>query len=153
MTIETLRKYTHLIGEINLIKAEIADAYMPVSSPNGHEVLGAPGTRSSDPTAKAAELASELHETLTTNYIEAIDLRMQIEKWITTIDDPEISRIVRQHFIIGPQKTGPRHRVWTWADTCESIYGFRDNRHARRKVTNYLKQEERSKQNESQQTE
>ena len=145
MTIEMLKKYTHLISEISLIREEIESAYNPVTSPNGHEVIGAPGSHDGDPTARAAALVIQLKEALIANYTEMLDLRIQIEKWITTIHDPEISHIVRQHYIIGPTLTGPRHRAWTWADTCEAVYGYRDNRHARRKVTDYLKREQEVK--------
>ena len=145
MTIETLKQYAHLIGDINEIQREITAAYNPVSSPNGNEVIGAPGTHDGDPTARAAALVIQLKEALIANYTEMLDLRIQIEKWITTIHDPEISHIVRQHYIIGPTLTGPRHRAWTWADTCEAVYGYRDNRHARRKVTDYLKREQEVK--------
>lgn len=144
MTIETLKQYAHLIGDINEIQREITAAYNPVSSPNGNEVIGAPGTHNSDPTAQAAALVIQLKEALIANYTEMLDLRIQIEKWITTIHDPEISHIVRQHYIIGPTLTGPRHRAWTWADTCEALYGYRDKRYARRKLTDYLKKEDDS---------
>lgn len=145
MTIETLKKYVHIVGDINLIREEIEATYNTVSSPNGHEVIGAPGTHDSDPTAQAALLATELKQALAENIKRSLDLRIQIEKWITTIKDPKISRIVRQHFIVGPTHTGPHHRAWTWADTCNACFGYRDDRYARRMVTDYLKREQEVK--------
>ena len=141
MNIETLKQYAHLIGDINEIQREITAAYKPVSSPNGNEVIGAPGTHNSDPTAQAVALVTELKQTMAENIKRSLDLRIEIEHWLTSVERSEIRQIVRVHYINGPNMTGSHKRVWTWADTCLQVYGFKDNRYARRKLTDYLKQE------------
>ena len=68
MTIEMLKTYTHLISEISLIREEIESAYTPVTSPNGHEVIGAPGSHDGDPTARATALVIQLKEWIDEEY-------------------------------------------------------------------------------------
>ncbi len=141
MRLATLREYSYLIEEIESMQREIIDASYPVSSPNGRESIGAPGNTPSNPTEKAANRMIELREMLMTSMKRSLDLRIEIEHWMTTVDNSEIRMIVRTHYIEGPKRTSQSHHHWEWADTCEVLYGYRDKRYARRKLTDYLKKE------------
>lgn len=147
MDLGTLKKYRYLIAEILEIQEEIKSAYSPVQSPNGKEQTGH-GSTPSNPTETAAMRILELRETLKANMEQALDLRVVIEHWLTTVEDPEIRLIVRVHYINGPNEKSPYHRLWTWTDTCLKVYGFADNRYARRKLTRFLHKEEGESEND-----
>lgn len=142
MTLETLKEYAFLVAEISALQAGIADASYPVSSPNGREQIGSAGNTTSNPTEKAAKRMMELRETLNAAFQRSLDLRIEIEHWLTTVDNSEVRAIVRTHYITGPTKTNRFHRHWEWADTCMELYGYPDKRYARRKLTDYLRKEE-----------
>lgn len=144
MTIDTLREYAYLIAEIEALQREIVDASYPVSSPNGKETVGAPGNTPGNQTEKAAFRMIDLREAMLNSYRKSLDLRIEIEGWLANVDNSEIRAIVRTHFINGPKQTSQYHRHWEWADTCEALYGYRDKRYARRKLTDYLRKEEKN---------
>lgn len=141
MKLATLREYSYLLEEIEAIQRDIVSASYPVSSPNGRETVGAPGNTPSNPTEKAAHRMMELRDMLYQSMQKSLDLRIEIEHWLTTIDNSEIRMIVRTHYIEGPKRTSQSHHHWEWADTCEVLYGYRDKRYAMRKLTDYLKKE------------
>ena len=149
MTIDTLKEYAYLIAEIEALQREIVDASYPVSSPNGRETIGSPGNTPSNPTERSAFSMMELRSLLVDAMKKSIDLRIEIEGWLATVENSEIRAIVRTHFIHGPKQTNAYHRHWEWADTCEALYGYRDKRYARRKLTDYLKKEDDSEKSRS----
>lgn len=141
MTLETLKEYAFLVAEIASLQTSILDASYPVSSPNGREQIGSAGNTPGNPTERAANRMMDLRETLMASMKKSLDLRIEIEHWLTTVDNSEIRMIVRTHFIEGPKHTTQYHRHWEWADTNEMLYGYRDKRYARRKLTEYLRRE------------
>ena len=123
MTIEELKQYRGLCADIDAIRAELNAAYEPIRSPTGNTNEGH-GTTPGNPTEKAVFKAMDIQERLFDQLKEQERIRLEIESWLMTIKDPEITAIIRWKYIIG----------LSWKQTSLKVYGIGDYYRARNKL-------------------
>ena len=132
MTIELLEEYRGLSSGIEAIEAEIVSLYTPVSSLNGKEVIGTFGGMPGNPTEQAAMRIMSLKEKLTAERERMWQLVEEIEKWLLTVQDPEIVSIIRWHYLLGKN----------WDETNQNVYGYPSYYYARKKIMRFFDREE-----------
>ena len=131
MTIEKLEAYKALAATVEAIETEIATLYNPISSPNGRETIGAPGSGTSDPTAQSAMRIIALKEKLSEERENMYAVIEEIEDWLLNCPDPEIVSIVRWHYLLG----------LNWKQTTMKIYGYPDYQYCRKKIMRFFGRE------------
>ena len=129
MTIATLERYQGLASGVQAIEVEISTLYNPVRSPNGRESSGSFSGTPSDPTAQSAMRIISLRETLEEQRESMYALLEEIEKWLSTCENPEIVSIIRWHYLLG----------LTWKQTNMKVYGYPDYDRSRKKVMRFFK--------------
>ena len=122
MTLETLKQYSQVSSIMHGINAEFQSTYMPC-------------TQCSEQTEC---LLSEINHYMN----RSNSMGAEIRHWLNGVEDPEIRQIVEVHYLIGPDQTGRYRKSWTWADTCRQVFGFSDQRYARRKFFDWFKRNE-----------
>ena len=126
MTIETLKQYRPMVMNIEALENEIQSYYVPISSPNGKESIGAGSVSArvpGNPTEEAFNRITDLKNILIERQREQQKTLYEIEQWIRSIDDIEIESIIRWHFLIGK----------TWAETNDKIFGYSDRDYCRKR--------------------
>ena len=113
MTIEKLEQYKGLTSEMKALSDQIDSLYDTYRSPqvmsNGSHSMSA-----SSPTESAVSKICKLKETYQQKYDEAADLLLQVENWLSQVEDPEIRSIIRFHYILNR----------SWQQTSTEIYGY-----------------------------
>jgi len=127
MTIEELKQYRGLCADIDAIWAELEAVYMPIRSPTGNTNEGH-GTTPGNPTEQAAFKAMAVQERLIDQLKEQERIRLEIESWLMTVEDPELSALVRWHYIIG----------LTWEKTALKVYGAPHYYRAKKKIHRFF---------------
>lgn len=115
MTRARLEALRGLRAEIRMIQREIEELYTPITCPNGREVLGAPGTRDSDPTADAVGRILTLQGRLQERQEELAEELEAIEAWIDGLDDVEARAIIRAHYLLGDSWAVCTQRLMPWS--------------------------------------
>ena len=128
MTIETLEGYRGIASGVEAIEAEIATLYTPISSPNGREMQGSFSGTPSDPTAHAAMRIISLRDKLDEERERMYATLEDIERWLTTCEDPEIVSIIRWHYLLGLD----------WRQTNKKVYGYPDYWRSRKKIVRFF---------------
>lgn len=126
MTIDKLEQYYGIAAEIDAIDKEIMTLYNPVSSPNGHTEPH--GTTPSNPTERGALRIIMLKEKAEAKRERLYDLLEEIETWLSTLTDTEISAIIRWHYLLRLD----------WKRTNMKVYGYPDYDHSRKKISRYF---------------
>lgn len=126
MTKEKLESYIGLMREIAALQLQIKTLYRPIKSPTSSE---SHSTTPGDPTAIAADRIMELKRKVSEEADELADQAKEIEDWLHTIKDHEITAIIRNHYING----------MTWAEVDEAMYGQGDGSLSRRKFKKFMK--------------
>lgn len=132
MTIELLEQYYFLSKNIEAIELDIRKLSKPIGSPNGRESIGSRSLTPSDPTAQTAMQIIALKERLQDETDRMIRLKIEIEDWLSGVDNAEIAAIVRWHYV----------HLKSWKITNLKVYGYPDYRYAKRKVERYFRKEE-----------
>lgn len=136
MTIETLNDLKMQKNRIEVLKAEIEDAYNTYHSPQFGEYGFGKSSGTGSPVQAAAFRVIELKEQLQKKIDAYYETLEEVENWLLTLrDDPELSAIIRWHYILG----------LNWADTSRMVFGktYRpDYFKARKKVYRYFGEEE-----------
>ena len=128
MTIETLEEYRGIASGVEAIEMEIQTLYNPISSPNGREMQGSFSGSPSDPTAHAAMRIISLREKLDEERERMYATLEDIERWLTTCEDPEIVSIIRWHYLLGLD----------WRQTNKKVYGYPDYWRSRKKIVRFF---------------
>jgi hypothetical protein len=134
MNLRTLNNSAYLRTAIKALEQDIENRYHPIRSPNGREIIGSPGNRTSNPTEKNALENIELNEELDARRRELQRVLNEIERWLKTVDDVEVEAIVRWRFKLG----------LTWKAASLKVYGYPNPDRARKKVERFLKKSEES---------
>lgn len=126
MNRETLEQYYGIASNIEAIDWEITKLYNPVSSPQGRQ--GVRGSTPSSPTEASAMRIIHLREMVEAERARLYALAEEIETWLTTCDDKEITAIVRWHYLL---------RL-NWSRTNIKVYGYPDYDYSRKKIERYF---------------
>lgn len=113
MTVEKLEAYRGLTSEIKGLREQIDSLYDTYRSPQlmsdgGHSMSV------SSPTERAVAKILKLKETYQQKYDETADLLLQVENWLSQVEDPEIRSIIRFHYILNR----------SWQQTSTEVYGY-----------------------------
>lgn len=113
MSIEKLEAYRGLTSEIKALSQQITSLYDTYRSPQfmsdgGHSMSV------SSPTERAVAKILKLKETYQQKYDEAADLLLQVENWLSHVEDPEIRSIIRFHYMLNR----------SWQQTSIEVYGY-----------------------------
>jgi hypothetical protein len=129
MTIEELRKVRALKLNAEIIAEELNALYFPYVSPFAPKGEGSNPNRGSDPTPRAVERIDrkrkELEEVMNA-YTEKV---CEIEEWLKTIEDLELSGIIRTHYILGK----------SWKNTAKIVYGYASREAPRKRIERFFK--------------
>ena len=130
MTIEKLEQYRGLTTEMKALSQQITSLYDTYRSPKlmsdgGHSMSV------SSPTERAVAKILKLKETYQQKYDEAADLLLQVENWLSQVEDPEIRSIIRLHYILNR----------SWQQTSTEVYGYPSYYNSRKKIMRYFGRE------------
>lgn len=114
MSIEKLEAYRGLTTEMKALSQQITSLYDTYRSPQFMSDGGSHSTNVSSPTENAVGKILKLKETYQQKYDEAADLLLQVENWLSQVEDPEIRSIIRFHYILNR----------SWQQTSTEIYGY-----------------------------
>lgn len=131
MTIEKLERYKGLTSEMKALRDQIDSLYDTYRSPQFMSDGGSHSTNVSSPTENAVGKILRLKETYQQKYDEAADLLLQVENFLSQVEDPEIRSIIRFHYILNR----------SWIQTSAAIYGYHSYYNARKRIMRYFGRE------------
>ena len=114
MSIDKLEQYRGLTTEMKALSQQITSLYDTYRSPQLRSDGGSHSMNVSSPTESAVVKILKLKETYQQKYDEAADLLLQVENWLSQVEDPEIRSIIRFHYILNR----------SWQQTSTEIYGY-----------------------------
>lgn len=130
MTVEKLESYRGLTSEMKALSQQITSLYDTYRSPqlmsNGSHSMSA-----GSPTENAVAKILKLEQTYRRKHEEAVDLLVQVENWLSQVDDAEIRSICRHHYLLNK----------SWQQTSTIVYGYPSYYNARKKVMRYFGRE------------
>lgn len=130
MSIDKLEQYRGLTTEMKALSQQITSLYDTYRSPQlmsdgGHSMSV------SSSTERAVAKILKLKETYQQKYDEAADLLLQVENWLSQVEDPEIRSIIRFHYILNR----------SWQQTSTEVYGYPSYYNSRKKIMRYFGRE------------
>lgn len=114
MSIDKLEQYRGLTTEMKALSQQITSLYDTYRSPQLTSDGGSHSMNVSSPTESAVVKILKLKKTYQQKYDEAADLLLQVENWLSQVEDPEIRSIIRFHYILNR----------SWQQTSTEIYGY-----------------------------
>lgn len=114
MTVEKLESYKSLTAEMKAITLQIDSLYDTYRSPQLMSDGGSHSMNVSSPTESAVVKILKLKKTYQQKYDEAADLLLQVENWLSHVEDPEIRSIIRFHYMLNR----------SWQQTSIEVYGY-----------------------------
>lgn len=114
MTVEKLEQYKGLTSEMKALRDQIDSLYDTYRSPQLMSDGGSHSMSVSSPTERAVAKILKLKETYQQKYDETADLLLQVENWLSQVEDPEIRSIIRFHYILNR----------SWQQTSTEVYGY-----------------------------
>lgn len=130
MTIDKLEAYRGLTSEMKALRDQIDSLYDTYRSPqfmsNGSHSMSA-----GSPTESAVSKILKLKETYQQKYDETADLLLQVENWLSQVEDPEIRSIIRFHYILNR----------SWQQTSVEVCGYPSYYNSRKKIMRYFGRE------------
>ena len=127
MTYEDLKNYLGMKAEVQAINDEI-DYWETYVITVKYEEKGGSSGHESNPTKQAVDHLIELRERLATKKDLLVQRTLEIEEWIDSLQDKEVSAIIRYHFIMGK----------TWRETTKKVYGYADWSLSQWKIRNHF---------------
>ena len=126
MTIERLRQFRGIQKEVIELQREIDTLYFPISSPNGHQSMGAsmPG----NPTERAVNRIIQLQEKAEQLTVTLSQELEAIEAWLDELDDHELRAIIRAHYLLGD----------SWSRCTQRILNYEFSDTAKKRVYRYF---------------
>lgn len=132
MTIEKLESYKGLTAEIKGLREQIDSLYDTYRSPQlksdgGSHSMSVGGS----PVETAVNKVLELKTVYEQKYDEAADLLLQVENWLSHVEDPEIRSIIRFHYMLNR----------SWQQTSIEVYGYPSYHNSRKKIMRFFGRE------------
>lgn len=131
MTVEKLEAYRGLTSEIKGLREQIDSLYDTYRSPQLMSDGGSHSMSVSSPTERAVAKILKLKETYQQKYDEGADLLLQVENWLSHVEDPEIRSIIRFHYMLNR----------SWQQTSIEVYGYPSYHNSRKKIMRYFGRE------------
>lgn len=114
MTIEKLENYRGLVAEMHSLSESINSLYDTYKSPQFCRNGGSHSNNVWSPVESAVEKILKLKDLYDHKYSEAANLLLEVEAWLSQVEDPEIRSIIRFHYILNR----------SWQQTSTEIYGY-----------------------------
>lgn len=114
MTIEKLENYRGLVAEMHSLSESINSLYDTYKSPQFCRNGGSHSNNVWSPVESAVEKILKLKDLYVHKYSEAANLLLEVEAWLSQVEDPEIRSIIRFHYILNR----------SWQQTSTEIYGY-----------------------------
>lgn len=114
MTIEKLENYRGLVAEMHSLSESINSLYDTYKSPQFCRNGGSHSNNVWSPVESAVEKILKLKNLYDHKYSEAANLLLEVEAWLSQVEDPEIRSIIRFHYILNR----------SWQQTSTEIYGY-----------------------------
>lgn len=114
MTIEKLENYKGLVAEMHSLSESIDSLYDTYRSPQFFSEGGSHSSNVGSPVESAVEKILKLKNLYDHKYSEAANLLLEVEAWLSQVEDPEIRSIIRFHYILNR----------SWQQTSTEIYGY-----------------------------
>lgn len=131
MTIEKLENYKGLVAEMHSLSESIDSLYDTYRSPQFCRNGGSHSNNVWSPVEDAVNRILKLKDLYDHKYSEAANLLLEVEAWLSTVDDPEIRSIVRFHYVLNK----------SWVQTSTEVYGFPSYYNSRKKIMRYFGRE------------
>ena len=131
MTIEKLENYKGLVAEMHSLSESIDSLYDTYRSPQFCRNGGSHSSNVGSPVEDAVNRILKLKDIYDHKYSEAANLLLEVEAWLSTVDDPEIRSIVRFHYVLNK----------SWVQTSTEVYGFPSYYNSRKKIMRYFGRE------------
>lgn len=131
MTVEKLEAYRGLTSEIKGLREQIDSLYDTYRSPQFSDE-GSHSMNTSNPTESAVSKILELKSIYDHKYAAAAELLLEVENWLSTIENSEIRSIIRFHYILNK----------SWVQTSALVYGgYPSYYNARKRVMRFFGRE------------
>lgn len=114
ITIEKLENYRGLVAEMHSLSESIDSLYDTYRSPQFCRNGGSHSSNVGSPVESAVEKILKLKDLYDHKYSEAANLLLEVEAWLSQVEDPEIRSIIRFHYILNR----------SWQQTSTEIYGY-----------------------------
>lgn len=114
MTIEKLENYRGLVAEMHSLSESINSLYDTYKSPQFCRNGGSHSNNVWSPVESAVEKILKLKNLYDHKYSAAANLLLEVEAWLSQVEDPEIRSIIRFHYILNR----------SWQQTSTEIYGY-----------------------------
>lgn len=114
MTIDKLEAYRGLTSEMKALRDQIDSLYDTYRSPQFFSEGGSHSSNVGSPVEDAANRILKLKDIYDHKYSEAAGLLLEVENWLSQVEDPEIRSIIRFHYILNR----------SWQQTSTEIYGY-----------------------------
>lgn len=131
MTIEKLENYKGLVAEMHSLSESIDSLYDTYRSPQFCRNGGSHSNNVWSPVEDAVNRILKLKDLYDHKYSEAANLLLEVEAWLSTVDNPEIRSIVRFHYVLNK----------SWVQTSTEVYGFPSYYNSRKKIMRYFGRE------------
>lgn len=131
MSIEKLEAYRGLTTEMKALSQQITSLYDTYRSPQLTSDGGSHSMNVSSPTESAVVKILKLKETYQQKYDETADLLLQVENWLSHVEDPEIRSIIRFHYMLNR----------SWQQTSIEVYGYPSYHNSRKKIMRFFGRE------------
>lgn len=130
MTKDKLEQYYSIDSRIQAIQTEIRDLYTPNLGGKGNSIGAGRASVlvASNPTEETALRIDMLKSKLQKECQELLELREEIEEWLSSVVDPEIEAIVRWHYLL---------RL-NWKQTNLKVYGYANYDYSRKRIERYF---------------
>ena len=131
MTIETLNDLKMQKNRIEVLKAEIEDAYNTYHSPQLGEYGFGKSSRTGSPVQVAAFQIIEMKERLQKEIDEYYKILEEVENWLLTLNDYEVTSIIRWHYLLG----------LSWSATGKKVFNRHDSNRPRKIIMRFFGRE------------
>ena len=131
MTVEKLEAYRGLTSEIKGLREQIDSLYDTYRSPQLMSDGGSHSMSVGSPTESAVNKIVTLKGIYSKKIEEASDLLLEVENWLSTVEDSEIRSICRHHYILNK----------SWQQTSVVVYGYPSYHNSRKKIMRYFGKE------------
>lgn len=131
MTVEKLEAYRGLTSEIKGLREQIDSLYDTYRSPQLMSDGGSHSMSVGSPTESAVNKIVTLKAIYSKKIEEASDLLLEVENWLSTVEDSEIRSICRHHYILNK----------SWQQTSVVVYGYPSYYNSRKRIMRYFGKE------------
>lgn len=131
MTIEKLEQYRGLTSEMKALRDQIDSLYDTYRSPQFFSEGGSHSSNVGSPVEDAVNRILKLKDIYDHKYSEAAGLLLEVENWLSQVEDAEIRSICRHHYLLNK----------SWSQTSAIVCGYPSYYSARKKIMRYFGRE------------